>query len=61
MSYVIQCIHADTFGEAQFWNNDMGWVDLAGATVFTELEHHEFDLPMGALCWSPLPDMETQS
>jgi hypothetical protein len=36
-----------------FWNNDDGWTDYMGGTIFSQEEHDKFDLPIEGI-WEPL-------
>ena len=53
--FVIVCAYDEVDGTHQYWSNDMGWVGLVAATVFTDVERHTFDLPNGASAWAELP------
>lgn len=35
-----------TVDEVTYWNNNMGWVDREDASIFTQDERNNFDLPM---------------
>ncbi len=45
----------DPYGEGEYlyWSNDDGWGSQDTATVFTEQEHNELNLPLEAVCWTP--------
>ena len=47
--YIIRSIERGV--EPLFWNNDLGWVEFALATIFTEEERLTLRLPMGASRW----------
>jgi hypothetical protein len=34
------------YGKELYWSNQLGWVDFKSATLFTQLERHNFNLPM---------------
>lgn len=42
--YVVGC--TDIEAENLYWSNDMGWVNLSGATIFSEEEVRTLRLPM---------------
>jgi hypothetical protein len=52
--YVIEAIteRDDETGEPLFWSNQMGWVSLPDATLFTEAERNRLNLPIGGT-WQP--------
>ena len=56
-TFVIMHEHRDPISDAPlFWNNDDGWTELSGATIFVENERTTFSLPQEAWGWLELPD-----
>lgn len=43
-----------------YWNNQLGWGDVASATVFLDVELEYMRLPLGGV-WEELPDDEAES
>ncbi len=56
MNWVIMHNRFDAEDGILFWNNEDGWVTLAGATVFSDSEQNEFEhLPVEYWGWVELP------
>jgi hypothetical protein len=39
------------------WNNDLGWVDIKSATIFTEEQTRHYALPCAGDIWRCIPDL----